>query len=189
MKISKRIANFDVFRGKRHCFPIYILFLLTTFEEVRLQGQEIVGRQVAYISGKTCRPSVGQLSADKRPTVGRLSADRRPTVGRQSADRFFGELFFTITGDSSIWYLMFFNFDSSRFNLLSSFVNSLSRARADTRRHFCRFSEIKTHWNKSFNWQVLVSNHFCTCLVAYSSRNFPFLLLEPYVAGIWGWGW
>ena len=34
-----------------------------------------VGRQVAYISGKTCRPSVGQLSADRRPTVGRLSAD------------------------------------------------------------------------------------------------------------------
>ena len=34
-----------------------------------------VGRQVANISGKTCRPSVGQLSAD----------------------RFFGELFFTVT--------------------------------------------------------------------------------------------
>ena len=27
-----------------------------------------VGRQVAYISGKTCRPSVGRLSADCRPT-------------------------------------------------------------------------------------------------------------------------
>ena len=38
-----------------------------------------VGRQVAYISGKTCRPSVGRLSADCRPTG------------------FFGELFFTIT--------------------------------------------------------------------------------------------
>ena len=41
MKIFKIIANFDVFRGKRHCFPIYILFLLTTFEDVSLQGQEI----------------------------------------------------------------------------------------------------------------------------------------------------
>ena len=66
-----------------------------------------VGRQVAYISSKTCWPSVGQLSADKRPTVGQLSADRQPTVGRlwancrptvdrQLANRFFGELFFTI---------------------------------------------------------------------------------------------
>ena len=41
MKISKIIANFDVFRGTRHCFSIYILFLLTTFEDVSLQGQEI----------------------------------------------------------------------------------------------------------------------------------------------------
>ena len=30
-----------------------------------------VGRQVANISGKTCRPSVSQLSADCQPTVGR----------------------------------------------------------------------------------------------------------------------
>ena len=45
-----------------------------------------VGRQVAYISGKTCRPSVGQLSADKRPTVSQLLANRRPTVGRQLTD-------------------------------------------------------------------------------------------------------
>ena len=49
-----------------------------------------VSRQVAYISGKTCRPPVGQLSANKRLTVSQLSADRRPTVDRQSADRFFG---------------------------------------------------------------------------------------------------
>ena len=33
-----------------------------------------------------------------RPTDDQLSADCRPTVDRQSADRFFGELFFTITG-------------------------------------------------------------------------------------------
>ena len=45
-----------------------------------------VGRQVAYISGKTCQPSVGQLSANKRPTVGQLSADRQPTVGRQTTN-------------------------------------------------------------------------------------------------------
>ena len=45
-----------------------------------------VGQQVAYISDKTCRPSVSQLSADKRPTVGQLSADRRPTVGRQTTN-------------------------------------------------------------------------------------------------------
>ena len=42
-----------------------------------------VGRQVANISGKTCWPSVGQLSADRRPTVGWLSADSWPTVGLQ----------------------------------------------------------------------------------------------------------
>ena len=30
-----------------------------------------VGRQVAYISGKTCRPSVGRQTANCRPTVGR----------------------------------------------------------------------------------------------------------------------
>ena len=41
-----------------------------------------VGRQVAYISGKTCQP-VGQLLADKRPTDDRLSADSWPTVSRQ----------------------------------------------------------------------------------------------------------
>ena len=81
---------------------------LPTHYQQSADCRSTVGRQVAYISGKTCRPSVGQLSADKRPTVGRLSADRRPTVGRlsadcrptvdrQSADRFFGELFFTIT--------------------------------------------------------------------------------------------
>ena len=45
-----------------------------------------VGRQVAYISGKTCRPSVGRLSADSRPTVGRqvfwgaLLHDYRPSL-------------------------------------------------------------------------------------------------------------
>ena len=41
---------------------------------------------------------VGRLSAVCRPFVGRLSVTCRPTVDRQSADRFFGELFFTITG-------------------------------------------------------------------------------------------
>ena len=30
-----------------------------------------VGRQSAYISGKTCWPSVGRQTADSRPTVGR----------------------------------------------------------------------------------------------------------------------
>ena len=38
------------------------------------------------------------------------------------------------SGDSSIWYSMLFTFDSRRFNFLAFFVNSLSRARADTRR-------------------------------------------------------
>ena len=36
---------------------------------------------------KTCRSTVGQLSADCWPTVGRVSTNCRPTVGRQSADR------------------------------------------------------------------------------------------------------
>ena len=36
---------------------------------------------------KTCWPSVGRQTADKRPTVGQLSADRRPTVARLSVNR------------------------------------------------------------------------------------------------------
>ena len=42
MKIFKRIAHFGVFRGKRHfnCFPIYIVFLLTTFKDVCVQRKE-----------------------------------------------------------------------------------------------------------------------------------------------------
>ena len=42
-----------------------------------------VYRQVAYISGKICWPSVGQHTADSRPTVGRQTADSWPTVDRQ----------------------------------------------------------------------------------------------------------
>ena len=72
---------------------------LPTVGRLSADCRPTVSRQVAYISGKTCRPSVSQLSADKRPTVGQLSADCRLTVDRQSADRFFGELFFTITPD------------------------------------------------------------------------------------------
>ena len=48
-----------------------------------------VSQQVAYISGKTCWPSVGQLSADRQPTVGRQTTNCRLTVGWLSADRFF----------------------------------------------------------------------------------------------------
>ena len=62
-----------------------------------------VSRQVAYISGKTCWPSVGQLSADRQPTVGRQTTNCRLTVGWLSADRFFGELFFTITDWMTDW--------------------------------------------------------------------------------------
>ena len=58
---------------------------LPTHYQQSADCQSTVGRQVAYISGKTCQP-VGQLLADKRPTVSRLSADRRPTVGRQLTD-------------------------------------------------------------------------------------------------------
>ena len=81
---------------------------LPTVARLSVGCRPTVGRQVAYISGKICWPSVGRLSAnsrptvgrhtaDSRPTVGRLSVDRRPTVDRQSTDRFFGEVFFTIT--------------------------------------------------------------------------------------------
>ena len=68
-----------------------------------------------------CRPTVGRLSAHCRPTgsqyfgqnlsavcwptVGRQTTNCRPTVGRQSADRFFGELFFTITGKGKTKFL------------------------------------------------------------------------------------
>ena len=57
----------------------------------------------SYRHISNCWPTVGRLSADCRPTDSlcfgeNLSAVCRPTNGRQSADRFFGELFFTITG-------------------------------------------------------------------------------------------
>ena len=58
------------------------------------------GKPVGRMSADK-RPTVGRQSADRRPTVGRQTADSRPTDGRQSADRFFGELFFTITGTSA----------------------------------------------------------------------------------------
>ena len=46
-----------------------------------------VGRQVAYISGKICWPSVGQQSADCQSTDGRQLTDSRPTgfLGRASS--------------------------------------------------------------------------------------------------------
>ena len=66
-----------------------------------------VSQQVAYISGKTCWPSVGQLSADRQPTVGRQTTNCRLTVGWLLADcrptGFFGELFFTITDWMTDW--------------------------------------------------------------------------------------
>ena len=56
---------------------------LLTHYQLSADCRLTVGRQVAYISGKTCWPSVGQLLADRRPTVGRRSVDRWPTVSRQ----------------------------------------------------------------------------------------------------------
>ena len=72
----------------------YVKFYIYHYEYQRLLIKPITisrpsptgYRQVANISGKTCRPSVGQQTTNCRPTV-----------DRQSADRFFGELFFTIT--------------------------------------------------------------------------------------------
>ena len=57
-----------------------------------------------------CQPTDGRQMADSRPTVGRQTANSRPTDGRQSADRFFGELFFTITGDLFLISSTFFAF-------------------------------------------------------------------------------
>ena len=70
---------------------------LSTHYQLSANCRPTVGRQVAYVSGKTCWPSVGRQTADSRPTVGRQTTNSRPTVGQQTADRFFGELFFTIT--------------------------------------------------------------------------------------------
>ena len=56
---------------------------LPTHYQQSADCQSTVGRQVAYISGKTCRPSVGQLSADSRPSDDQLLADCWPTVDRQ----------------------------------------------------------------------------------------------------------
>ena len=66
-----------------------LFFTITGFNKLPTGYQHVtnsrptVGRQVANISGKTCWPSVGQLSADRRPTVSWLSADSWPTVGLQ----------------------------------------------------------------------------------------------------------
>ena len=57
-----------------------------TVDQLSTDCPPTVGRQVAYVSGKTCWPSVGRLSADSWPTVGRQTTDRRPTVGQQTAD-------------------------------------------------------------------------------------------------------
>ena len=38
-----------------------------------------VGRLIVYVLGKTCQPSVGRQTADKRPTVGQQTADSRQT--------------------------------------------------------------------------------------------------------------
>ena len=45
------------------------------------------------------RPTAGQLLANGWPSLGRLSADGQPTVGWQ----YLWELFFTFTGDSTVW--------------------------------------------------------------------------------------
>ena len=72
--------------------PVQVLVIVKKSSPKNLSAdcRSTVGRQVAYISGKTCWPSVDQLSTNCRD-------DCRPTVDWQSADRFFGELFFTIT--------------------------------------------------------------------------------------------
>ena len=69
-----------------------------------------------------CWPTDSQQSADSRPTVGQQSADSRPTVDRQSANRFFGELFFTITGDSMESKGQFVGLDWNRITRLHSQV-------------------------------------------------------------------
>ena len=46
-----------------------------------------VGRLIVYVLGKTCWPSVGRQTANRRPTVGQQTADSRPTDGQQSANR------------------------------------------------------------------------------------------------------
>ena len=70
--------------------------LPTTYRQIT-NRRPTVGRQSAdsrptdrYHCGKTCRPTVGRLSADCQPTIGQLSANSWPTVGG-------GELFFTFT--------------------------------------------------------------------------------------------
>ena len=84
-----------------YVFNIYLLKAFITNLEVVLTistdslpttYRQITNRRPTdrYHCGKTCRPTVGRLSADCRPTVGRLSADSWPTVGG-------GELFFTFT--------------------------------------------------------------------------------------------
>ena len=46
-----------------------------------------VGRLIVYVLGKTCRPSVGRQTANRRPTVGQQTADSRPTDSQLSANR------------------------------------------------------------------------------------------------------
>ena len=59
---------------------------LPTHYQLSADCRPTVGRQVTYISGKTCWPSVSYLSADKRPTVGRQATNSQPTAGRQLTD-------------------------------------------------------------------------------------------------------
>ena len=69
-------------------------------------------------------PTHHQLSADRRPTVGQQTADSRPTDGQQSADRFFGELFFTITGPCNLRNIIF-----GPLYFLSGFISLASQCK------------------------------------------------------------
>ena len=61
--------------------PVQVLVIVKKSSPKNLSAdcRSTVGRQVAYISGKTCRPSVGQQTTNCQLTVGRQLTNSRPT--------------------------------------------------------------------------------------------------------------
>ena len=65
-------------RKRRENIKVCVNVLLTSYRQVT-DILPTVGQQVAYISGKPYRPSVGRQTTDCRLTVGRQLTDSRPT--------------------------------------------------------------------------------------------------------------